>query len=65
LVTISADIVRIATGTEAFELTVMVFVWIPSLPVVLKTTSREPLAPGARGFVLYSGTVHPHVVVAE
>ena len=43
----------------------MVFVCIPLLPDVSKTTSILPLAPGEIGFASYFGTVHPHVVDAE
>ena len=37
----------------------------PFLPDVSKTTSRFPFPPGGIGFVSYSGTVHPQLVVAD
>src|SRR4030043_1278255 len=37
---------------------------MPFLPDVSKITSILPVSPGDTGFLSYSGTVHPHVVVA-
>ena len=65
MVITSAVIFINTTGFDAFDFTVMVFVCIPFLPEVSKTTSRFPLAPGGIGFLSYFETVHPHVVVAE
>src|SRR5665647_2717510 len=38
---------------------------MPSLPEVSKTTSTVPASPGATGFLLYFGTVHPQLAVAD
>jgi hypothetical protein len=65
LFTTSAVIFNNTTGVDAFDFTVMVFVCIPFLPDVSKTTSRLPSPPGGTGLVLYLGTVQPQVVVAD